>query len=50
MIGANLVIVAQICGELSCGQGKVYGQTDRQTDGWTDAGNDNTPSVWKAMG
>ena len=31
MFGANLVIPAQICDELSCGQGKVYGQTDRQT-------------------
>ena len=25
MFGANLVIPAQICDELSCGQGKVYG-------------------------
>ena len=31
MFGANLVIPAQICDELSCGQGKVYGQTN----GWT---------------
>ena len=28
MFGANLVISAQICDELSCGQGKVYGRTD----------------------
>ena len=33
MLGVNLVIPVQICHELSCGQGKVYGQTDRQTDG-----------------
>ena len=32
MSGANLVILDQICDELSCGQGKVYGRTDRQTD------------------
>ena len=54
MFGANLVIPAQICDELSCGQGKIYGQmdgrADRQTDRWTDAGNDNTPSAWKANG
>ena len=43
MFGANLVIPAQICDELSCGQGKVYERTDRQTD----AGNDNTPSAWQ---
>ena len=42
MFGANLVILDQICDELSCGQGKVYGRTD--------AGNDNTPSAWKAKG
>ena len=28
MFGANLVIPAKICDELSCGQGKVYRQTD----------------------
>ena len=33
MFGANLVNSAQICDELSCGQGKVYGQTDGRTDG-----------------
>ena len=33
MFGAHLVILAQICDELSCGQGKVFGQTDRRTDG-----------------
>ena len=44
MFGANLVIPAQICDELSCRQSKVYGRTD----GRTDAGNDNTPSAWKA--
>ena len=32
MFGANLVIPAQIYDELSCGQGKVYGRTDGQTD------------------
>ena len=36
MFGANFVIPAQICDELSCGQGKVYGQTDRRTDRQTD--------------
>ena len=39
MFGANLVIPAQIYNELSCGQGKVYGQTDktdRRTDGQMD--------------
>ena len=50
MFGENLVIPAQSCDELSCGQGKVYGRTDRQTDGRTDAGNGNTPSAWKAKG
>ena len=44
MFGANLVILAQIYDKLSCRQGKVYGQMD----GRTDAGNDNTPSAWKA--
>ena len=34
---ASLLIPAQICDELSCRQGKVYGRTD--------AGNDNTPSA-----
>ena len=29
IFGANLVILDQISDELSCGQGKVYGQTDR---------------------
>ena len=39
MFGANLVIPAQIGDELSCGQGKVYGRTDRDrlTDGRTQA-------------
>ena len=36
MLGANLVIPAQNC-ELSCGQGKLYGRMDRQTDGQTQA-------------
>ena len=40
MFSGNLVILDRICDELSCGQGKVYGRTD--------AGNDNTPSAWKA--
>ena len=42
MFGGNLVILDQICGELSCGQSKVYRRMD--------AGNDNTPSAWKAKG
>ena len=46
IFGANLVIPAQICDELTCGQGKVYGQTG----GRTDAGNNNTPSAWKDIG
>ena len=32
MFGVNLVILDQICDELSCGQGKVYGRTDRRTE------------------
>ena len=32
MFGAYLAIPDQICDELSCRQGKVYGQTDGQTD------------------
>ena len=36
MLGANLVIPAQTCDELSCGQGKVYGRTDRQMGGQMD--------------
>ena len=44
MFGANLVIRAQICDELSCGQGKVYGRTDRRAD----TGIDNTPLAGKA--
>ena len=50
MFGANLVIPAQTCEELSCGQGKVYGWTDRPTDRQTDGDNDNTPSASKAKG
>ena len=46
MFGVNLVIPAQICDELSCGQGKVYGQTD----GRTGTGNDHTPSAWETKG
>ena len=30
MLGANLVIPAQICDELLWRQGKVYGRTDRR--------------------
>ena len=36
MFGANLAILALICDELSCGQGKVYGRTDGHADGRTD--------------
>ena len=36
MSGANLVIPAQICDELSCAQGKSYGQKDGRMDGRTD--------------
>ena len=43
MFGANLVILAQICDQLSWGQGKVYRRDGRTT---ADAGNDNTPSAW----
>ena len=46
MFSANLAIPAQICDDLLCGQGKVYGQTD----GPVDAGNDNTPLAWKVKG
>ena len=50
IFGANLVIPAQTCDELSCRQGKVYGRTDRRKDRRTDTGNDNTLSAWKAKG
>ena len=54
MFLVNLVIPTHICDELSCGQGKVYGQTDERTDGRTDGrtdtGNNNTPSTWKGKG
>ena len=33
-----------------CLKKNVYGQTGREPDGRTDAGNDNTPSAWKANG
>ena len=46
MFGANLVILAQICDKVSCGEGKVYGQTDRRTY----ASNNNTASDWKTIG
>ena len=45
MFGANLVIPAQMCDELSYGQGL---RTDRWTDRWTDTGKDNTHLAWKA--
>ena len=44
MLGANLMILAQICDKVSCGPSKVYPQTDRRTD----ADNDNTHSAWNA--
>ena len=47
---ANLMILLQICHELSCRQSKVPGGMDRWTDRRTDAGNNNTPSAWKAKG
>ena len=50
MFSANLVISAQICDKLSCRQGKVYRRTDRQMDGRTDVGNDNTPLALKVKG
>ena len=40
MFGANLVILAQFCDQLSCGQGKVYGQTDWWMERWTDGRTD----------
>ena len=46
MFGANLVILAQICDELSCGQGKVYGQTDGRVDGLTQS---TTIPLWPEM-
>ena len=30
MFGANLVILADLCDDLSRGQGKVHGRTDRR--------------------
>ena len=41
MLGANLVILAQIYDELWCGQVKVY----RRTDGRTDAGNETKKPI-----
>ena len=45
MFGANLVIPAQT---------SYHADKVKFTDGWTDrrtdAGNDNTPSVWKTNG
>ena len=49
MFGANLVIPAHICDELSGGQGKVY-WVNVWADGQTDRGNDNTPPTWKVKG
>ena len=43
MFGANLVILAEVCDELSFGKIKF-------TDGRTDASNANIPSSWKAKG
>ena len=42
MFGANLVILDQLCDELSC--------MVKFMDRLTDAGNENTPSAWKAQG
>ena len=36
MFGANFVIVAAMCNELSCGESKLYRQTKRWTDVQTD--------------
>ena len=36
MFAANLLIQAQICEKLSCGQDKVCGRKDRRTDGQMD--------------
>ena len=47
MFGANLEFLDQICDELVCDQVKF---TDGRTNGWTDAGNDKTPSAWKVKG
>ena len=44
MLGANLVIPAQICDEFSDKVKFTDGRKVRRTD----AGNDNTPSAWKA--
>ena len=46
MFGANVVILAQICDELSCRQRKVYRRMDRLTE----TGNNNTPLAWNARG
>ena len=48
MFGTNLLIQAQICDELSCGQAKVYGQMDKQKDGQMQQW--QYPSTWKARG
>ena len=46
MFCANLVIPTQIFDDLSCGQGKAYGQTDRRPD----TGNDNTRRPERSKG
>ena len=46
MFGANLLIPAQICDELSCGQ-SYRSWTSGWTDRRKDTGNDNTPLAWK---
>ena len=45
MFGANLVIPTEICDELSCGQGKVYGRTDGRTDGRTADGQTQATTI-----
>ena len=47
MFGANLVILTQVCDELSCRRSKVYEQIDGRADRRTDAGNDNATLAWK---
>ena len=49
MFGANLLILDQICDELSCWKGKSL-RTDADGQTHCHAGHDNTQSAWKVKG
>ena len=50
MFGANLVILAEICDDVSCRQAQVYGQTDGRADGRTDTRQRQYPFGLKDQG